>query len=168
MERDPLGDILRQTDAARPPPAVDDARIIACARRKSAQRRGRRTAAVVAAAIILAAVVDHLPRRLAPAPAVVVTPPQEPSIEVEQATVDQLLAAEHRNAIFARLSQLRRSGDPVARLSQQREQVATRLLEDIAITPDPERQEALYRQVATLFPDTGAATVARQRLATLQ
>jgi len=174
MERDPLGDILRQTDAASPPPVVADDRIITGARRKnSLRRRDRRAAVVILGLLIWMMVTDHLPRRAAP---IAMSPHQATlpaasaglSLEVQQKTVEQLLAGERDNAIFAKLSQLRRAGSPLERINQQREQVATRLLEDVAITPDRAGQESLCRQVMALFPETGAAAVARQRLAAIE
>ena len=154
-----LEQLLKNADAAIPPPACGD--LVAGARRlRSRRRNGRIALGCIALVLAAIAIRPSRPDRFAQ---VSNLKSQISNLDFEDQlatrTLDELLKSEHRLAVEDKLRRLEaRSID----LGQEREETAVTLLEGAANSSEP---AAVFRQVATYFPDTGAGIVARRQLA---
>jgi hypothetical protein len=84
----------------------------------------------------------------------------------EHTRVAELLMSDQRLQLAeAKLDELQRAPGSEMWLQDQREQAATTLLRSTALMTDRHDIAGVCREVATLFPDAAAATVADARLA---
>jgi hypothetical protein len=169
---DSLRALLRLADARAGDVDASDALIAGAFAELGRRRRRRRTASVVVGLLIILTATtpwlihrDHQPRS-------VVLVPTNPAISMQdiklavaqqQAVVQQLLAAEQRRYLEDRLAALEARPGFGRRIDNERESAALAIVRQ-ASCADAADAAVAYQQVATLFPQTSAAVVARARL----
>jgi hypothetical protein len=166
---DRLREMLMRTDAAIRSPVAGD--LVGGAIRRRAQRHRRVAIIGMTCMSVLVAIVTHHGRRVAPSPSRMgeewvqgFSVADQARLDLASRTVNDLLLAERKTAAEDHLQRLESQWIDI---KQQRDEAAVAVLEQAADLTDG-RQVAAYRQVVQSFPDTGAAVIARQRLAAIQ
>jgi hypothetical protein len=164
-----LRSLLRLADSGTARDDISDA-LIARAYLKRRRIRHRR-AVVVTVLVLLVSATPWLIHRDHTTPSVVSIPPN-PSLSMpelklavarQQAVVEQLLAAEQQRLLDQHLAALQAKPAIKRRIDNERESAALAIARQAACA-DAADAAAAYEQVATLFPQTSAAVVARARL----
>ena len=174
MTHDVLTDLLRDADAAAPPPPATDRLAEKVFRRARTRSRRRRLFAAAAVVACSAALLWSFPKSM--------TPPQPgrgvaaiDPMEISRLRADAAMHLKVADAVASRTR--RRAGttqvrDTPVTIESEREKAALALLDhgdrlgrDLK---EVDAALAAYRRTVELFPDTGWAAVARERIARLK